>query len=133
VDSTREVFNLLPGKKAKFVTLIQEVLSSSRVTVKTLQRLVGKCVSFSLAVPAAVLFTREMNAAISKGQKMSKLIPMQGALREEVSHWLFLQQWDSPLPWRDERHVRITVASDASLSGWGGSIVSPTPMELKLC
>ena len=60
-----EVFHLIPEKKHKFVTLVQETLQSTYVSVKTLQRLVGKCTSFSQAVPGARLFTREMNAAIS--------------------------------------------------------------------
>lgn len=53
VDSTREVFHLIPDKKVKFLQLIRQTLENSFVSVKTLQRLVGKCVSFSLAVPAA--------------------------------------------------------------------------------
>ena len=52
-------------------------MDSSRVTVKTLQRLVEKCVSFSLAVPAARLFTKQINSAIAKGQRSrNKLIPL---------------------------------------------------------
>ena len=43
-------------------------------------------------------------------------------MRDEISHWLFLRTWDDPLPWRDERHIRITLATDASASGWGGSV-----------
>ena len=129
-DSSRGVFHLLPDKKAKFLSLIQQVLTAPTVTVKTLQRRVGKCVSFSLAVPAALLFTREMNAAIRRGLRLSRPLPLTGALREEIAHWLFLQTWDNPLPWRDERHVHLTVASDASGSGWGGSIVSSVPQSV---
>ena len=66
-DSSMEVFHLIPQKKHKFVTSVQETLQSTYVSVKSLQRLVGKCTSFSRAVPAVRLFTREMNAAISKG------------------------------------------------------------------
>ena len=34
-----------------------------------------------------------------------------------------LCRWDNPLPWRDERHIRITLATDASASGWSGSVI----------
>ena len=34
----------------------------------------------------------------------------------------FLRTWDDPLPWRDEQHIRITLATNASASGWGGSV-----------
>ena len=61
-DSSREVFHLIPEEKVKSVAFVREILGSWYVTVKTLQRLAGMCVSFS----RAVLFTREMNAAISQ-------------------------------------------------------------------
>lgn len=125
-----EVFLLIPEKKHKFVTLVQETLQSTYVSVKTLQRLVGKCTSFSHAVPAARLFTREMNAAISKGICSQKPILLRGALREEISHWLFLETWDNPLLWRDERRIQVLVATDASVSGRGATIPSPIHREV---
>ena len=130
VDSSMEVFHLIPEKKHKFVTLVQETLQSTYVSVKTLQRLVGKCTFFSRAVPAARLFTREMNTAISRGIRSQKPILLRGALREEISHWLFLETWDNPLPWRDERHIQVSVATDASVSGWGATILSTIRREV---
>ena len=121
-DSSREVFHLIPEKKEKFLDLIEQTLTCSTVSVKSLQRLVGKCVSFSLVVAGALLFTREMNNAVSKALRTSRPIKLYEALREEISHWLFLRAWEDPLPWRDERHIRISLATDASASGWGGSV-----------
>lgn len=99
---TLHLFPLFPRK---FVDLIQEALNSRFVSVKTLQRLIGKCVSFSLAVPAAHLFTREMSVAVSKGMRTLKPIAIQGALRNEIAHWLFLERWDDPLHWCKEKHL----------------------------
>lgn len=129
-DSSREVFHLIPEKKVKFITFVQDILGDSYVTVKTLQRLAGKCVSFSRAVPAARLFKREMNAAISQGLCSQKAVLLHGALREEISHWLFLESWDDPLPWRDERYAQISVATDASASGWGATVIPPFRQEM---
>ena len=129
-DSSRETFHLIPEKKGKFIALIQKLLESSYVSVKTLQRLVGKCISFARAVPAAKLFTREMNAAISRGLRSQKPILLRDALREEIAHWLFLENWDNPIPWRDERHIQLSVATDASSSGWGATVVPPNRREL---
>ena len=130
-DSSREVFCLKPEKKEKFLQLVREILHASKVTVKTLQRLVGKCVSFSLAVPAALLFTKQMNAAIAGGQRTPhRLVPIKGDLREEISHWLFLEGWDDPVTWRDERHIRVSVATDASASGWGAILLTPHREEI---
>ena len=128
-DSAREVFHLKPEKSQSFLALVKDVLGKPFVTVKNLQRLAGKCVSFSLVVLAAKLFTREMNAAISRGQRIkanhSKPLPLTGKLRDEIEHWLFLEGWNNPLPWREERHVSVVIATDASNSGWGGSILAP--------
>ena len=73
-DSTRQAFCLIPAKKEKFLTLVRQILGCSTVSIKTLQRLVGKCVSFSLAVPGSLLFTREIKLAISKGMRTHRLI-----------------------------------------------------------
>ena len=65
-DSSREVFHLIPEKKEKFLNLVQQTLECSVISLKSLQRLVSKCLSFSLAVPGALPFTSEMSNAISK-------------------------------------------------------------------
>ena len=119
------VFHLIAEKKGKFLDLIHETLSCRVVSVKTLQRLAGKCVSFSLVVPGALLFTREKHCAISEVMRTNKPVRLYKALQEEITHWLFLENWDDPLPWRDERHLGISLATDASGSGWGGKLLSP--------
>ena len=83
-DPVRMVFHLIAEKKEKFLNLIRETLSCRVVSVKTLQRLAGKCVSFSLVVPGALLFTREMNCAISKGMHTNKPVRLYKALQEEI-------------------------------------------------
>ena len=54
-----------------------------------------------------------------------KLIAVEGRLQQEITHWLFLEHFNDPLPWHDECHVRISLATDASNSGWGGQLLSP--------
>ena len=49
--------------------------------------------------------------------------------RKFPAHWLFLETWDDPLPWRDERHVRVSVATDASKFAWRGSLISPVSAD----
>ena len=71
-----------------------------------------------------------MKAAISQGLRSQKAVLLHGAFREEISHWQFLESWDDPLPWRDERHVQISVATDASASGWGATVISPFRQEM---
>ncbi|KAK3743892.1 hypothetical protein QZH41_020552, partial [Actinostola sp. cb2023] len=129
VDSSTVAFHLIPRKKLKLLNLVQEILQGSVVSVKALQRLAGKCVSFFLAFPTARLFIREMNCAISKGQKSSRPVFLKDALHKEIAYWLFLENWD-PLPWRDERHYRVSVTTGASGSGWRGQLISPVKKEL---
>ena len=88
------------------------------VDVKSLQRFQGKCISFSLAVPAAKLFIREMSHAIASASS-NGLVPLSQALRSELIHWRFLDTWRECVPWREERHLRLSVSSDASGYGWG--------------
>jgi hypothetical protein len=72
-----------------------------------------------------------MNAAIAGGQRTShRLIALKGELREEISYWLFLEGWDDPVTWRDERHVRVSIATDASLTGWGAILLTPHREEI---
>ena len=97
-DSSREVFHLIPEKKEKFLDLIEQTLACPIVSVKSLQRLVGKCVSFSLVVTGALLFTGEMNNAISKALRTSRPIKLHEPLREEISHWLSLRSGTTRFP-----------------------------------
>ena len=55
--------------------------------------------------------------------------PMGRLAGKPCSHWLFLETWDDPFPWRDECHVRVSVATDASNFVWGGSLISPVSAD----
>ena len=114
-------FCLLRKKKQKFLSLLRHVLHSDATDVKTLQRLSGKCISFSLAIPGSRLFLNEVYNAIGKGLRYgsSKLIPISRPLREELQQWLFLESWSGCLPWRQEAHCQVKLCTDASFFAWG--------------
>ena len=128
-DSVTQSFLLPPGKKEKFARLRESIIASQSVSTKTLQRFAGKVISFSLAVPAARLYIREVNAGISKGIKLSKQVPMSDSLKSELQYWRFLDTWQDSLPWKTEKHFSISVSSDASNTGWGGVISLPNGNE----
>ena len=65
-DSQKQAFILPEDKKQKFATLRDSLLLAKVIPVRSLQRFAGKAVSFSLAVPAAKLFCREVNFYIGK-------------------------------------------------------------------
>ena len=111
--------------------LVNDILRQSTVSEKTLQWVVGKCVSFSLAVPAARLFmSRNMTCVVSTAARSPRHISVTGPLKDEISHWLFLESWDGTLLRRDEDHFRVSIATDSSASGLGGSILHPIKQEL---
>ena len=127
-DSTLLTFSLPAVKKERFASLRDQILSSGKVDVKMLQRFAGKCVSFVLAVPAARLYTREVNLGISRGIRSSRQVSVVGKLREEILHWKFLDTWSGGVVWRSEKHLQITMMTDASLYKWGGVVDFPVPV-----
>jgi hypothetical protein len=48
------------------------------------------------------------------------------ALREEFEYWRFLDSWKDVLPWRHERHLRLSVSIDASGYDWGCVVHLPS-------
>ena len=124
-DSVCQAFRLPEEKKEKFSALRESLLKSSYASLNSLQRFAGKIASFSLAVPAARLFSREIYEGISKGIKRIKPVKISGDMRTEIEHWRFLDSWNGHLPGKDEKHKRIALCSDASNTGWGGILFSP--------
>ena len=81
----------------KFIELRESLLPQNKIDLKSLQRFAGKCVSMGLAIPAARLYCREMNAAISFCQKNSRNVSISVDLRLEDS-----------AKWRREYHEQVT-------------------------
>ena len=125
VDSTLCTFLIPEVKKKKFADLRESILSSRSVSVKTLQRFAGKVTSFSIAVPSAQLYAREIYRAISGQTKSFRLFKITGALRKELEHWRFLDAWKDCLPWPRENHLIVKHFSDASDFAWGGVVQMP--------
>ena len=122
IDSVERCFRLTDSKKAKFIRKREECLAKSVISIIDLQKLVGRCISFLLAVPAAKLYTREMNNAISFGIKNQTNVVLSHRLKEEIMSWRFLDNWTGKLVWKKEKHLSVTVFTDASTFKWGGVI-----------
>lgn len=89
----------------------------------SIQKIIGKCISFSLVVPVAKLFTKEMNLAVSRALKSKKFVKITCLLRKELEYWRFLDTWEGHMTWREEGHVSLSLASEASGPGWGGALL----------
>ena len=124
-DSSVGAFRLLPEKREKFVRLLESLLSSEKVSLTDFERLSGKSMSMSLAVPGARLYTNEINMAVSRASKSSRPVLITEPLRQEMEHWLFLKSWPGFLPWRSEIHNQFALYTDASSFAWG-SVFEPS-------
>jgi len=122
----KQCFRVPKCKIASWALLRESILSSkSSVNVKTLQRFQGKCISFSLAVPAVKLFIREISQGISRVSSRG-LVQLSQELRNELEYWRFLDTWQESVPWRRDCRVRLTLSTDGSSHAWGGVIHLPT-------
>ena len=67
VDSVSQCFRV-PSRKIEAWAFLRESILAHKesVHVKSLQRFQGKCISFSLAVPGAKLFIREISRGIGR-------------------------------------------------------------------
>ena len=119
VDSLKQAF-IVPRRKIEALAVLRKnILGCKKYTnVKTLQRFQVKCISLSLAVPVAKLFIQEMSHAFASADSNGR-VSLTPALKEELSYWQFLDSWQDWLPWRDEKHVRLSLSSDASGFRWG--------------
>ena len=121
-----------PERKIKFASLREDLLSHKTVSLKSLQKFVGKVNSFTLVVPAARLFSRVACLAMSRASKSPRAIPVLRELKAEFGHWRYLDSWSGFLPWKDEKHSQLNVFSDASGSGWGGILRLPDQPQQEL-
>ena len=123
IDTQAESFKLPSDKQIAFGNLRKELLGKDFITLRDLQRLAGKCASMAIAIPGALFYTREMNLAISKAQKNSKPVALSGPLREEIEHWNFIDNWEGEAKWRTESHISLSIATDASMYRWAGTVL----------
>ncbi|KAK3728155.1 hypothetical protein QZH41_019466, partial [Actinostola sp. cb2023] len=122
IDSNLQAFLIPEEKKVQFAKLRESILAlKSTIPLKLVQRLLGKCISFSLAFPGAKFYIREMALAIGAASRRHEVV-FSPALRQEVMFWSFLDSWTECIPWRSEKHASLLISTDASLSRWAAVV-----------
>lgn len=87
VDSMLQAFRIPQEKKENFKSCRESILvHKSSVPLKSIQKLMGKCISFSLASPGAKFYIREMANGIGRASYQGE-IKFTVALREEIEFW----------------------------------------------
>ena len=94
-DTENLMFWIPHEKIKKLVALIKEILEKGISNFVELEKVVGKCRSMSIAVPAAILYTRTQYAILKNEERphkrgLSRNIVITEELREELNIWLQL-------------------------------------------
>ena len=131
-DSVACRFEAPEDKLDRLEVILTAAVTSGAITFRMLEKLTGKCISLSVAVPVSALYTHHMyrQIAIFKrtgGRKKSSSsmeidIPKNGGLMFELTKWLEVRQRSNGASWYRAEHKMgtRTGATDASSSGWGG-------------
>jgi hypothetical protein len=126
IDSLRCVFSVPREKKDVFLAIVKQALSEQRITIRDLERVAGKAISFWLAVgEAARVFTREMFNVLASvhGGRMAhskNTLRLSPRLVKVLEVWVrFLDTFDGA-PWMQTMHSVLRIETDASSRRWGG-------------
>ena len=118
IDTRLLAFVVPEEKRVKFAELRESILSKpSTIPLKSIQKLMGKCISFSLAFPGAKFYIREMGAAVGQASRGAD-VTLPPPLREEMEFWRFLDGWQDAIPWIQESHISVSLSTDASAFRW---------------
>eukprot|EP00732_Lithocolla_globosa_P001255 Lithocolla_globosa_v1_NODE_591_length_3661_cov_41.346644.p2 type:complete len:282 gc:universal NODE_591_length_3661_cov_41.346644:2226-3071(+) len=126
VNIPNKMFKVPNDKLATFSTLLNQIITQKEINIKTLQRLVGKAVSFSIAVPNSILFCREAYSLITQAEQKGKdSVSMNDILMEELSQFKFLElDWNGS-SWRNPSHTAMKIFTDAAKLRWMGRVEAP--------
>ncbi|KAK6168772.1 hypothetical protein SNE40_019954 [Patella caerulea] len=119
IDSQKQAFLVPKEKLEKFAILRESILAKKSVSLKVLQRFMGKCISFMLAVPCTRLYISDICIALSENYRsVSFSIVITGTLKDEVIFGRFVDNWDGFLPWKLEKHKVVKLKTDSSNYKW---------------
>lgn len=121
LDTELQQFWVPERKVSTLLGLLDELRAMERVSLKWLQRLVGKAQSLALAIPPVAIFLRRAYEALSKADKSGQdFVNVTEELRNDLNELRGLQSWQRLSKWLDELTARFVMETDASGRGWGG-------------
>ena len=131
-DSKAERFFVPQDRIDNLMRLIISMLHKGWAYYQELEKCVGKCRSMSIAVPCAILYTREQYTQLRLHERKGGSIILGTTLREELGIWLQLGNHKALINgsrWYNAEHYVVTNGgtgyTDASGRRWGGLIRTP--------
>lgn len=126
-DSANGTLSCPPHRLADLVQLLQSAMQTgTRHVVRFILSLVGKLSFAAHVLPGARPFFRSLIDA-TRGLHPRAHIVLSPATRDDLAYWLqHLSAWNGRQRWRSSARP-IVVATDASLSGWGGLVLYCPP------
>jgi hypothetical protein len=96
------------------------ILKDGAATLNTMQKFVGSCQSLRAVFPSSSLFTRQCCLTLKNlaEESVTVLAPV---VLEEIAFWRFVDSMTTPIPWRKEQHVSISLSADSSGFKWGAT------------
>jgi hypothetical protein len=126
-DSINGTLSCPPQRIIELTSLLQRALQFERHMVKFILSLVGKLSYAAHVLPGARPFFRSL-IDITRGLSKRNFIVINDNVRSDIRHWLkHMSTWNGRQQWRTTEPIKI--ATDASLSGWGGLVIS-SPVSL---
>lgn len=133
-DSSTATFRVPQDKLDKLQLILRETLAAKELSFRTLQRIAGKCMSMTVAIRPASLWTHAMFAVLAALEKSGMSVvylerPSNADLVGELKQWLGLTATSQEGPWQRARHFSASItkgSSDASSVAWGGVVNTAT-------
>ena len=124
IDSRTNSF-FLPEKLRRKVRVLRELLlREKKATERQIQSWIGKCNHLKQVFPAASLFT--LRCRLLEPSLGVEPSPLPQDVLDEISFWSFVDSMTEPIPFRLQRHLTLSLATDASGSGWGAIVSLPS-------
>jgi len=132
-DSLRARFSVPEERVLKYLPILQDLISKSRVSFSDVERIVGKLVSLECAVPAGMWYTRFQYKAMResgispespKSHKNRTFLTVTENLLEEWSMWVYFLKLNTGSAWKTLHTmvIQADISSDASGRTFAGVV-----------
>lgn len=133
-DSDTASFRVPQDKMDKLHNLLHTTLGAGELSFRTLERIAGKCMSMTVAIRPASLWTHAMFTVLAKLEKSGlRHIDLSRDefvdLRGEFHQWAGISSTSHEGPWQKAHHFTAALtggATDASSTAWGGVVNATT-------